>query len=90
MRYFRNLGRRPGRTALTILGHHDRHLVAGRVRVDGQQDHRPGGRRVDLLPDKITIADASGQLGGFASAPMSLTPPTVIRAVDGVDVVTRW
>ena len=87
MRYFRNLGRRPGRTALTILG-----ITIGiwSLVVFGSMANKitalvEGGST--YYADKITVADASGQLGGFASAPMSLSTADRIRAVDGVNVV---
>ena len=37
--------------------------------------------------DKVTVSDASGQLGGFASPPMSLRTADQLRSVDGVNVV---
>ncbi len=87
MRYFRNLARRPGRTALTILG-----ITIGiwSLVVFGSMANKitalvSGGST--YYADKITVADGSGQLGGFASAPMSLTTAQKIRAVDGVAVV---
>jgi putative ABC transport system permease protein len=87
MRYLRNLGRRPGRTALTILG-----ITIGiwSLVVFGSMANKitalvEGGST--YYADKITVADASGQLGGFASAPMSLATADKIRAVEGVNVV---
>jgi putative ABC transport system permease protein len=37
--------------------------------------------------DKIILSDASGSLGGFASAPMSLATAELVRAIVGVDAV---
>ena len=88
MRYLRNLGRRPVRTILTILG-----ITIGiwALVVFGSMANKinalvAGGST--YYADKITVSDASGQLGGFASAPMSLSTADKIRAVDGVNVVT--
>ena len=88
MRYLRNLGRRPVRTILTILG-----ITIGiwALVVFGSMANKinalvAGGST--YYADKITVSDASGQLGGFASAPMSLSTADRIRAVDGVNVVT--
>ena len=87
MRYLRNLARRPVRTALTILG-----ITIGiwALVVFGSMANKinalvAGGS--GYYADKVTVADASGQLGGFASAPMSLKTADQIRAVDGVNVV---
>jgi putative ABC transport system permease protein len=87
MHYLRNLGRRKVRTALTILG-----ITIGiwALVVFGSMANKinalvAGGS--GYYADKITVADASGQLGGFASAPMSLTIADKIRAVEGVNVV---
>ncbi len=87
MRYLRNLSRRPVRTVLTILG-----ITIGiwALVVFGSMANKinalvEGGS--GYYEDKITVADASGQLGGFASAPISLSVADRIRAVEGVDVV---
>jgi len=87
MRYLRNLIRRPVRTALTIVG-----ITIGiwALVVFGSMANKinalvAGGST--YYADKITVADGSGQLGGFASAPMSLTTADKIRSVDGVNVV---
>ncbi len=87
MRYLRNLGRRPVRTVLTILG-----ITIGiwALVVFGSMANKinalvAGGS--GYYADKVTVADASGQLGGFASAPMSLATADKIRAVAGVNVV---
>src|SRR6476646_12093955 len=87
MRYLRNLIRRPVRTALTIVG-----ITIGiwALVVFGSMANKinalvAGGS--GYYADKITVADASGQLGGFASAPISLTTADKIRAVEGVAVV---
>ena len=87
MRYLRNLSRRPVRTVLTILG-----ITIGiwALVVFGSMANKinalvEGGS--GYYEDKITVADASGQLGGFASAPISLAVADRIRAVEGVDVV---
>jgi putative ABC transport system permease protein len=88
MRYMRNLGRRPVRTILTILG-----ITIGiwALVVFGSMANKinalvAGGST--YYADKITVSDGTGQLGGFASAPMSLSTADKIRAVDGVHVVT--
>ena len=88
MRYMRNLGRRPVRTILTILG-----ITIGiwALVVFGSMANKinalvAGGST--YYADKITVSDGTGQLGGFASAPMSLSTADKIRAVDGVNVVT--
>ena len=87
MRYLRNLIRRPVRTRSTILG-----ITIGiwALVVFGSMANKinalvAGGST--YYADKITVSDGSGQLGGFASAPMSLTTADKIRAVDGVNVV---
>ena len=87
MRYLRNLGRRPVRTVLTILG-----ITIGiwALVVFGSMANKinalvTGGST--YYADKITVSDASGQLGGFASAPMSLKTADQLRSVDGVNVV---
>ena len=87
MRYVRNLARRPVRTLLTVLG-----ITIGiwALVVFGSMANKinalvAGGST--YYADKITVADASGQMGGFASAPMSLSTADRIRAVDGVNVV---
>jgi len=87
MRYLRNLTRRPVRTLLTILG-----ITIGiwALVVFGSMANKinalvEGGS--GYYADKITVADASGQLGGFASAPISLSTADRIRAVEGVNVV---
>ena len=87
MRYLRNLSRRPVRTLLTILG-----ITIGiwALVVFGSMANKinalvEGGS--GYYADKITVADASGQLGGFASAPISLATADRIRAVEGVNVV---
>src|SRR3954453_21453574 len=87
MRYLRNLARRPVRTLLTVLG-----ITIGiwALVVFGSMANKinalvAGGS--SYYADKITVADASGQLGGFASAPMSLSTADKIRAVTGVKAV---
>ena len=87
MRYLRNLGRRPVRTVLTILG-----ITIGiwALVVFGSMANKinalvTGGSA--YYTDKITVSDGSGQLGGFASAPMSLRTADQLRSVDGVNVV---
>ena len=83
MRYVRNLARRPVRTLLTVLG-----ITIGiwALVVFGSMANKinalvAGGST--YYADKITVSDGSGQLGGFASAPMSLSTADKIRAVDG-------
>jgi putative ABC transport system permease protein len=87
MRYVRNLARRPVRTLLTVLG-----ITIGiwALVVFGSMANKinalvAGGST--YYADKITVSDGSGQLGGFASAPISLSTADKIRAVDGVKVV---
>lgn len=87
MYYLRNLGRRKVRTALTILG-----ITIGiwALVVFGSMANKinalvAGGST--YYADKITLSDASGALGGFSSAPMSLKTADLVRHVDGVDVV---
>jgi putative ABC transport system permease protein len=85
--YLRNLGRRKVRTALTILG-----ITIGiwALVVFGSMANKinalvAGGST--YYADKITLSDASGALGGFSSAPMSLKTADLVRNVEGVDVV---
>jgi putative ABC transport system permease protein len=87
MRYLRNLARRPVRTTLTILG-----ITIGiwALVVFGSMANKinalvEGGST--YYADKLTLSDASGSMGGFSSAPMSLRTADLVRAVDGVDVV---
>src|SRR6478672_10888191 len=87
MRYLRNLTRLPVRTLLTILG-----ITIGiwALVVFGSMANKinalvAGGST--YYADKITLSDASGALGGFSSAPMSLKTADLVRNVDGVDVV---
>jgi putative ABC transport system permease protein len=87
MRYLRNLSRRPVRTVLTILG-----ITIGiwALVVFGSMANKinalvEGGS--GYYADKITVADASGQLGGFASAPLAMSTANKLRAVEGVNVV---
>jgi putative ABC transport system permease protein len=87
MRYVRNLGRRKVRTALTILG-----ITIGiwALVVFGSMANKINALVVggsDYYADKITLSDASGSMGGFSSAPMSLKTADQVRKVAGVDVV---
>ena len=87
MRYLRNLGRRPVRTTLTILG-----ITIGiwSLVVFGSMANKinalvEGGST--YYADKLTLSDSSGAVGGFSAAPMSLATAGVVAGVDGVDVV---
>jgi len=87
MRYLRNLGRRKVRTSLTILG-----ITIGiwALVVFGSMANKlnalvEGGS--DFYDDKISLSDASGGIGGFASAPMALSIADDVREVEGVDAV---
>jgi putative ABC transport system permease protein len=83
----RNLGRRKVRTGLTILG-----ITIGiwALVVFGSMANKIGALVAGgsaYYADKVTLSDASGSLGGFASAPMSLRTADVVRQVDGVAAV---
>jgi putative ABC transport system permease protein len=87
MRYLRNLARRKVRTALTILG-----VTIGiwALVVFGSMANKitalvEGGS--DYYADKLIVSDASGSMGGFSAAPMSLSTADALRNVDGVSVV---
>ena len=87
MKLLRNLGRRKVRTALTILG-----ITIGiwALVVFGSMANKidalvAGGS--SYYEGKITISDASGAVGGFSAAPMSLATADAVRRVEGVDVV---
>jgi putative ABC transport system permease protein len=87
MRYLRDLARRPMRTTLTILG-----ITIGiwALVVFGSM-----ASKIDSLvkggstyyADKLTVTDASGSMGGFASAPLSLSVRDQVLKVDGVAAV---
>jgi putative ABC transport system permease protein len=87
MRLLRNLGRRKVRTTLTILG-----ITIGiwALVVFGSM-----ANKIDALvaggstyyADKLTVSDAAGAFGGFASAPMSLSIADRLRELDGVYAV---
>jgi putative ABC transport system permease protein len=88
MRYLRDIGRRPVRTILTVLG-----ITIGiwALVVFGSMANKinalvEGGST--YYADKLSISDSTGSVGGFASAPMSLVTADLIREVDGVDVVS--
>src|SRR6516165_5751463 len=87
MRYLRDLARRPVRTTLTILG-----ITIGiwALVVFGSMANKinamvEGGS--SYYADKPSLSDSTGSLGGFSSAPMSLTIADTVAKVDGVDVV---
>jgi len=87
MRYLRDLARRPVRTTLTILG-----ITIGiwALVVFGSMANKinamvEGGS--SYYADKLSLSDSTGSLGGFSSAPMSLTIADTVAKVDGVDVV---
>jgi hypothetical protein len=88
MHSLRNLGRRKVRTSLTVIG-----ITIGiwALVVFGTMANKidalvSGGS--DYYADKITLSDASGALGGFASAPMSLQTAELVRRVPGVAAVS--
>jgi len=87
MRYLRDLGRRPVRTTLTILG-----ITIGiwALVVFGSMANKisalvEGGS--SFYADKIVLSDSSSGAGGFSSTPMSLALADQVRAVDGVAAV---
>jgi len=88
MRYLRDLGRRPVRTTLTILG-----ITIGiwSLVVFGSMANKIGALvegGSSYYADKLTISDSSGSTGGFSATPMSLTLKDQIEAVDGVAAVS--
>jgi len=87
MTYLRDLGRRPVRTILTILG-----ITIGiwALVVFGSMATKisalvEGGST--YYADKVELSDASGTAGGFSTTPMSLAVADQVRAVDGVAAV---
>jgi putative ABC transport system permease protein len=87
MHQLRDLGRRPVRTSLTILG-----ITIGiwALVVFGSMANKinalvAGGS--SYYADKLTLSDSSGSMGGFSSAPMQLALADLVRVIDGVDVV---
>jgi ABC-type antimicrobial peptide transport system permease subunit len=83
----RDLGRRKLRTTLTILG-----ITIGiwALVVFGSMANKinalvAGGS--DYYADKISLSDESSGMGGFSSAPMSLSIADKVREVDGVAAV---
>ena len=87
MKLLRNLGRRKVRTTLTILG-----ITIGiwSLVVFGSMANKinalvAGGST--YYADKLTVSDATGAVGGFAAAPMSLSIADQLRNLDGVDAV---
>jgi putative ABC transport system permease protein len=87
MHQLRDLGRRPVRTSLTILG-----ITIGiwALVVFGSMANKinalvSGGST--YYADKLTLSDSSGSLGGFASAPMQIAMADLVRVVDGVAAV---
>jgi len=87
MQHLRDLGRRKVRTTLTILG-----ITIGiwALVVFGSMANKinalvEGGS--SYYAGKVTLSDNSGSLGGFASAPMSISTVDEVRAVDGVGIV---
>ena len=87
MHSLRNLGRRKVRTTLTVIG-----ITIGiwALVVFGSMANKIGALvsgGSTYYADKVTISDASGALGGFASAPMSLKTADLVRQVDGVAAV---
>jgi putative ABC transport system permease protein len=87
MHYLRDLGRRPLRTTLTILG-----ITIGiwALVVFGSMANKinalvEGGS--GYYEGKLTLSDSTGALGGFSTAPMSLATADAVRGVEGVDVV---
>ena len=87
MRYVRDLGRRPVRTTLTILG-----ITIGiwALVVFGSMANKisalvAGGET--YYANKVTLSDSTGSIGGFSAAPMSMATVAKVQAVEGVDVV---
>jgi len=86
MRYLRDLGRRPVRTTLTILG-----ITIGiwSLVVFGSMANKIGALvegGSSYYADKLTLSDSSGAIGGFSSAPMDIATLEKVQAVEGVDV----
>jgi putative ABC transport system permease protein len=86
MQHVRDLGRRRVRTTLTILG-----ITIGiwALVVFGSMANKinalvEGGS--SYYAGKVTLSDASGSIGGFASAPMSIRTVDEVRAIEGVRV----
>jgi putative ABC transport system permease protein len=87
MRYLRDLGRRPVRTTLTILG-----ITIGiwALVVFGSMANKIGALvegGSNYYKNVIELSDASGSTGGFSSTPMSLATADQVRTVDGVAAV---
>jgi putative ABC transport system permease protein len=87
MRYLRDISRRKVRTALTVLG-----ITIGiwALVVFGSMANKinalvEGGS--SYYANKISLSDASGSMGGFSAAPMSIATADRVRQVAGVDVV---
>lgn len=83
----RNLGRRKLRTTLTILG-----ITIGiwALVVFGSMANKidalvQGGSA--YFANKVSVSDAKGSMGGFATAPIAISTADAIRGIDGVDVV---
>ncbi len=75
MRYLRNLGRRPVRTILTVLG-----ITIGiwALVVFGSMANKinalvEGGS--SYYADKVSLSDSSGSVGGFSAPPCRWRPP---------------
>lgn len=87
MSHLRDLGRRKLRTTLTVLG-----ITIGiwALVVFGSMANKIGALvegGSEYYADKVIVSDASGAMGGFSTAPMSLATAMQLRGVEGVDVV---
>ena len=87
MSHVRDLGRRPVRTALTILG-----IAIGiwALVVFGSMANKisalvQGGST--YYEDKISLSDSAGSMGGFSAAPMAIAQADDVRQIDGVAAV---
>ncbi len=87
MSHVRDLGRRPVRTALTILG-----IAIGiwALVVFGSMANKisalvQGGST--YYEDKISLSDSAGSMGGFSAVPMAISKADEVRQIDGVAAV---
>ena len=87
MSHVRDLGRRPVRTALTILG-----ITIGiwALVVFGSMANKisalvEGGS--SYYADKISLSDSAGSMGGFSAVPMAISKADDVRKIDGVAAV---
>ncbi len=87
MSHVRDLGRRPVRTALTILG-----IAIGiwALVVFGSMANKisalvEGGST--YYADKISLSDSAGSTGGFSAVPMAISKADDVRQIEGVAAV---